>query len=47
MLLKDVLIRRGIAFLEPDNVIFKGHHTEDRVANQDRDFVADLRARVG
>lgn len=47
MLLRDVLIRRGVAFLEPKSVTFKGHQTEERVANQDRDFVVGLKARMG
>jgi RecQ-mediated genome instability protein 1 len=47
MLLKDVLIRQGMAFLEPGNVVFKGHQTEGRVANQDRDFVIGLKTRMG
>lgn len=47
MLLKDVLIRQGMAFLEPGNVIFKGHQTEERVVNQDRDFIVSLKTRMG
>lgn len=47
MLLKDVMIRRGIAFLEPENVVMKGHKTEEREANQDSDFVRALRRRLG
>jgi len=47
MLLKDVLIRRGIAFLEPKCVVMKGHQAADLEALQDRDFARDLRLRLG
>lgn len=48
MLLKNVLIRRGIAFLEPATVdIYVGSQTEEREAVQDRDFARGLRVRLG
>lgn len=47
MQLKDVVVRKGIAFLEPRNIIHKGYSTEDRVATQERDFVRSLRVRMG
>lgn len=47
MQLKDVLVRKGIAFLDPKNIFHKGYQTEDRVATQDRDFVRSLRVRMG
>ncbi|KAJ7104043.1 hypothetical protein B0H15DRAFT_808238 [Mycena belliarum] len=47
LILKDVLIRRGIAFLEPACVTFKGHQTEDREALQEADFARGLRTRLG
>lgn len=47
LLLKNVVIRRGIAFLEPTTVILKGHQTQDREATQDIDFVRGLRLRMG
>jgi hypothetical protein len=46
MVLKDVLIRGGIAFLEPSAVEMKGYQTDDREVNQDREFVRGLRARM-
>jgi len=47
MLLKDVLVRRGIAFLEPKCVVMKGHQTEDRELLQAADFARGLRLRLG
>ena len=47
MLLKNVFIRRGIAWLEPANVVLKGYQTEERQAMQDEDFVRGLRVRLG
>jgi RecQ-mediated genome instability protein 1 len=47
MLLKNVLFRRGIAFLEPNTVVLKGYQTDDREANQDADFARGLRLRMG
>jgi RecQ-mediated genome instability protein 1 len=47
MLLKGTRFRRGIALLEPGNVVLKGHQTADREAEQDADFVRGLRARMG
>ncbi|KAA1467645.1 hypothetical protein DENSPDRAFT_256681 [Dentipellis sp. KUC8613] len=46
MLLKNVPIKRGIAFLEPSNIELKGHQTEDRDVHRDRDFVRSLRVRM-
>ncbi|KAI0091295.1 hypothetical protein BDY19DRAFT_696571 [Irpex rosettiformis] len=45
--LKDVLIRRGIAFLEPSKITLKGFQTEDRQSMQDADFVRGLKERLG
>ncbi|KAJ6513139.1 hypothetical protein C8R45DRAFT_335577 [Mycena sanguinolenta] len=47
MVLKDVLVRRGMAFLEPACVTLKGHQTEDREAMQEADFARWLRHRLG
>ncbi|KAJ7650190.1 hypothetical protein FB45DRAFT_1050260 [Roridomyces roridus] len=47
LVLKDVLVRRGMAFLEPTCVTFKGHQTEDREAQQEADFARGLRERLG
>jgi len=47
MVLKDVPIKRGIAFLEPSNVILKGHMTEELNANREADFARGLRMRLG
>ncbi|GJE88631.1 RecQ-mediated genome instability protein [Phanerochaete sordida] len=46
MLLKDVFIRRGIAWLEPKNIIHKGYQTEERQQMQDHDFVNGLNIRM-
>ncbi|KAJ7761892.1 hypothetical protein DFH07DRAFT_412312 [Mycena maculata] len=47
LVLKNVLIRRGMAFLEPACVTFKGHQTEDREEIQAMDFARGLRQRLG
>jgi RecQ-mediated genome instability protein 1 len=47
MLLKNVMFRQGIAFLEPANVVLKGHSTEDRQAQQDANFLRGLKRRMG
>ncbi|KAJ7274290.1 hypothetical protein B0H12DRAFT_1319303 [Mycena haematopus] len=47
MVLKDVLIRRGMAFLEPACVTLRGHQTEDREVLQEADFARGLRHRLG
>ncbi|KAJ6508014.1 hypothetical protein C8R47DRAFT_1100303 [Mycena vitilis] len=47
MILKDVLVRRGMAFLEPACVTLKGHQTEDREELQAADFARGLRHRLG
>lgn len=47
MLLKNVFVRRGIAWLEPGNVVLKGYQTEERQIMQDADFVRGLRQRLG
>ncbi len=39
-------IRRGIAFLEPRNIVLKGHGVEDLDVNRDRDFMSGLRLRL-
>jgi hypothetical protein len=41
-----VSIRHGIAFLEPRNIILKGHGVEDLDANRDRTFLSGLRLRL-
>ncbi|PCH42409.1 DUF1767-domain-containing protein [Wolfiporia cocos MD-104 SS10] len=47
MILKDVKVRNGIAFLEPKCVVMKGHEVADLAALQDRDFARDLGFRLG
>jgi RecQ-mediated genome instability protein 1 len=47
MLLKNVSIRRGIAFLEPKCVTLLGHTTEERDENRLADFAKGLRLRMG
>ena len=47
VLKEGLLFRRGIAFLEPDKVVLKGHKTEERVLKQDADFVRGLYKRLG
>jgi RecQ-mediated genome instability protein 1 len=47
MILKDVPIRQGIAFLEPSNVELKGYMTEELEENRDADFARSLRTRLG
>ncbi len=47
MLLKDVRIQNGIAFLEPAKVVMKGWKTEELEEVQDADFVRSLRLRLG
>ncbi|KAJ7126877.1 hypothetical protein C8R44DRAFT_873998 [Mycena epipterygia] len=47
LVLRNVFIRRGIAFLEPACVTLKGHQTEDREALQEADFARGLRHRLG
>ncbi|KAF8515420.1 hypothetical protein BU17DRAFT_51754 [Hysterangium stoloniferum] len=47
MILKDVPIRRGIAFLEPSNVELKGYLTEELEVNREADFARGLRMRLG
>ena len=44
--LKNVSIRHGIAFLEPRNIILKGHGVEDLDVNRDRKFLNGLRLRL-
>ncbi|KZT73679.1 DUF1767-domain-containing protein [Daedalea quercina L-15889] len=46
MILKNVPVRRGIAFLEPKCVVMKGHHVADLDAFQDRNFARALRERM-
>ncbi|KAF8638280.1 hypothetical protein AX17_002301 [Amanita inopinata Kibby_2008] len=47
MLLKNVKIRNGIAWLEPDCVTMKAHSAEDMDVNQASDFARDLKKRMG
>ncbi|OBZ72231.1 RecQ-mediated genome instability protein 1 [Grifola frondosa] len=47
MILKDVTMRRGMAFLEPKSVIMKGYMNAELNAMQDTDFVRGLRLRLG
>lgn len=47
MQLKNVFIRRGIAFLEPDSVILKHHQTEELEAVADEAFMHGLQLRMG
>ncbi|TFK33239.1 hypothetical protein BDQ12DRAFT_691470 [Crucibulum laeve] len=47
MQLKNVRVRRGIAFLEPNNTILKGGKTVERDNNRDADFARGLRMRLG
>ncbi len=47
MILGEVMLRRGIAFLEPKVVTMKGHETADRDQNRDATFVWDLNRRLG
>ncbi|KAJ7170751.1 hypothetical protein C8R43DRAFT_1120492 [Mycena crocata] len=47
MVLHNVLVRRGIAFLEPACVTHKGQQTEDREALQEAEFARGLRHRLG
>lgn len=46
LMLKDVFIRRGIAWLEPKNIILKGYETQERQEAQDADFVRGLNKRL-
>lgn len=47
MIIKDVLVRRGIAFLEPLNVELKGYMTEELEVYRDAQFAEDIRQRLG
>ncbi|KAL6307428.1 hypothetical protein BKA93DRAFT_768219 [Sparassis latifolia] len=47
MLIKDVRVRRGLAYLEPKCVVMKGGQNEERNAMQDHDFARSLRLRLG
>ncbi|KAG2367879.1 hypothetical protein BDR07DRAFT_206764 [Suillus spraguei] len=47
ILLKDVQIRKGIIFLEPQTIELKGHQTEDHEVMQDEIFLRSLRRRLG
>lgn len=47
MLLKDVPINQGIAFLEPKCVTMKGHKTSDLDEMRDAHFARALRTRLG
>ncbi|CDO73719.1 hypothetical protein BN946_scf185015.g47 [Trametes cinnabarina] len=47
MIIKDVPIRRGIAFLKPECVHFIGHQTADRDARRDAIFLRALKLKLG
>ncbi|CCM01393.1 uncharacterized protein FIBRA_03444 [Fibroporia radiculosa] len=47
MILKNVPIRKGVAFLEPKCIVMKGHQVTDLEAFQERDFARGLRFRLG
>ena len=47
MQLKNVKIRSGIAWLEPDTIVYKGFSNKEREVNQKLDFARGLRARMG
>ncbi|KAF8575164.1 hypothetical protein K439DRAFT_1370627 [Ramaria rubella] len=47
MILKDAPIRRGIAFLDPSNIVLKGCMTEELDVNRAADFARGLRMRLG
>ncbi|KAF9451884.1 hypothetical protein P691DRAFT_756883 [Macrolepiota fuliginosa MF-IS2] len=47
MLLKNPMMRHGIAFLEPATTILLGYQTDDREAQQHFDFARGLRVRMG
>ncbi|KAK2463433.1 hypothetical protein APHAL10511_004519 [Amanita phalloides] len=47
MHLKNVKIRNGIAWLEPETVVLKGYSNKDRDENQKLDFARGLRERMG
>ncbi|KAL5476545.1 hypothetical protein ACEPAI_3224 [Sanghuangporus weigelae] len=46
LLLKDVLVRRGIIFLEPKGIVLKGHRNGDRDEFRERDFAHGLLRRM-
>ncbi|KAF8349054.1 hypothetical protein F5887DRAFT_1071217 [Amanita rubescens] len=45
--LKNVKIRNGIAWLEPDTIVLKGFFNKELEANQNLEFARDLRVRMG
>ncbi|KAG1727325.1 hypothetical protein EDB19DRAFT_1643094, partial [Suillus lakei] len=47
ILLKDVQIRRGILFLEPETIELEVHQAEDHEAMQNEIFLRSLRRRLG
>jgi RecQ-mediated genome instability protein 1 len=47
MLVKNILVRRGVAFLEPNCVVLKGHRNMDLEAHQEFRFAKGLRERLG
>lgn len=47
MLLRNVTIRRGIAFLEPKCVTLLGHTTAERDEKRHGDLARGLRYRMG
>lgn len=47
MVIRDVTIRRGTAFLEPKCVELKGHQTADRDERREAIFLRGLKLRLG
>ena len=47
MVIRDVTIRRGTAFLEPRCVDLKGHQTADRDERREATFLRGLKLRLG
>ena len=45
--MKDVQIRRGILFLEPETIELEVHQAEDHEAMQNEIFLRSLRRRLG
>ncbi|KAG6813948.1 hypothetical protein H0H92_005203 [Tricholoma furcatifolium] len=46
MILKNVRVHKGIAYLEPRAVVLLGHKGDDREDNRKRDFAKSLRSRM-
>ncbi len=47
LLLRNVSVRKGIAFLEPETAILKGSSVDELEANQDANFARGIRMRLG